>query len=332
MPKSSAISHSRAYHLLQGVVVFIILSGFVVGCGAQSYPAKAVRIVVPWPAGGGTDTVARIVGQKLSESLAQLFVVENRPGASGMIGAEHVAKSAPDGYTLMAATPPLIYTPSLYPKLRYDPLADFTPISMLVMMPNFLVVNPSVPARNVKELIALARAAPGRLTFASSGAGSAGHLTAELLKQRAGIDMVHVPYKGTAPAVNDTVAGQTDLMFADPSCVALIKAGRLRALASTASRRAYALPDVPTLIESGLPQFEVWNWYFMLAPAALPREIVQRLNSEIVRILQQRDVKDRLIELGLDPSSSSPQALGDYMRKEYMRWAAIIKTAGIKAD
>ena len=287
MPESSAIPRSRARQpsWRQSVPFFTLLIGFAVGCPAQTYPAKPVRIVVPWPAGGGTDTAARIVGQKLSEALGQLFVVENRAGATGMIGAEYVARSAPDGYTLMAATPPLIYTASLYPKLRYDPLADFTPVSMLVMMPNFLVVNSSVPARNVKQLIALARAAPGTLTFASSGSGSAGHLTGELFRQRAGIAMVHVPYKGSAPAINDTVAGQTDLMFADPSSVALIKAGRLRALASTASRRAYALPDVPTLIESGLPQFEVWNWYFMLAPAALPREIVQRLNAEIVRIL-----------------------------------------------
>ena len=304
----------------------------IVECAAQSYPAKPVKIVVPWPAGGGTDTVARIVGQKLSESLGQTFIVENRPGATGMIGAEFVAKSAPDGYTLMAATPPLIYTTSLYPKLRYDPLADFAPISMLVMMPNFLVVNPALPARSVKELIALAKAHPGKLTFASSGNGSGGHLTAELFRQRAGINILHVPYKGTAPAVNDTVAGQTDMMFADPSCVPLIKAGRLRALAGTASRRAYTLPEIPTLIESGLPQVEVWNWYFMMAPAAVPHEIVQRLNTEIVRILREPDVKDRLLELGLDPASSTPQALGDFMRSERDRWATVIKTAGIKAD
>jgi len=304
----------------------------IVECAAQSYPAKPVKIVVPWPAGGGTDTVARIVGQKLSESLGQTFIVENRPGATGMIGAEFVAKSAPDGYTLMAATPPLIYTTSLYPKLRYDPLADFAPISMLVMMPNFLVVNPALPARSVKELIALAKAHPGKLTFASSGNGSGGHLTAELFRQRAGINILHVPYKGTAPAVNDTVAGQTDMMFADPSCVPLIKAGRLRALAVTASRRAYTLPEIPTLIESGLPQVEVWNWYFMMAPAAVPHEIVQRLNTEIVRILREPDVKDRLLELGLDPASSTPQALGDFMRSERDRWATVIKTAGIKAD
>ena len=314
------------------VLVFTVFSCCIVDCAAQNYPAKPVKIVVPWPAGGGTDTVARIVGQKLSETLGQPFIVENRPGATGMIGAEFVAKSAPDGYTLMAATPPLIYTPSLYPKLRYDPLADFAPISMLVMMPNFLVVNPALPVKNVRELIALAKAHPGKLTYASSGAGSGGHLVAELFKQRAGVTMLHVPYKGTAPAVNDTVAGQADLMFADPSSVGLIKAGRLRALAVTASRRAYTLPEVPTLIESGLPQFDVWNWYFMVAPAAVPRETIQRLNAAIVRVLQQPEVRDHLTGLGLDPASSTPQALADFMRSERDRWAAVIKSAGIKPD
>jgi tripartite-type tricarboxylate transporter receptor subunit TctC len=314
------------------VLILVVASGCSGDCAAQNYPAKPVKIVVPWPAGGGTDTVARIVGQKLSEALGQPFVVENRPGATGMIGAEFVVKSAPDGYTLMAATPPLIYTPSLYPTLRYDPLADFAPISMLVMMPNFLVVNPALPAKSVKELIALAKAHPGKLTYASSGTGSGGHLVAELFKQRAGITMLHVPYKGTAPAVNDTVAGQADLMFADPSSIGLIRAGRLRALAVTASRRAYALPEVPTLIESGLPQFDVWNWYFMVAPAAVPRETIQRLNAEIVRVLQQPEVKDHLTGLGLDPASSTPQALADFMRSERDRWAALIRSAGIKPD
>jgi tripartite-type tricarboxylate transporter receptor subunit TctC len=186
--------------------------------------------------------------------------------------------------------------------------------------------------RSVKELIALAKKHPDKLTFASSGTGSSGHLVAELLKQRAGISMVHVPYKGTAPAVNDTVSGQTDMMFADPSSVGLIKAGRLRALAVTASRRAYTMPEIPTLMEAGLPKFEVWNWYFMLAPAQVPREIIQRLNTEIARVLQQPDVKERLTELGLDPASSTPQVLGDFMRSERDRWAVVIKAAGIKPD
>jgi tripartite-type tricarboxylate transporter receptor subunit TctC len=299
---------------------------------AQTYPLKPVRMVVPWPAGGGVDTVARTVGQKLAEALGQPFIVDNRPGATGMIGAEFVAKSAADGYTLMVTSPPLIYTASLYPKINYDPVRDFAPISMLVMMPFYLVTHPSVPARSVKELIALAKSKPGKLSYASSGTGSGGHLLGELLKLRAGIDMLHIPYKGTAPALADTVGGQTDLFFSDPSSVALIKSGRLRALAVTTARRSATLPELPTLIESGLPQFDVWNWYPLLAPAGVPGEIIQRLNTEVVRILQQREVSERLTGLGLDPSSSTPQQLAAMLKEEQARWATVIRSAGIKPE
>ena len=299
---------------------------------AQAWPQKPVRMVVPWPAGGGVDTTARIIGQKLGEALGQTVIIDNRVGATGTIGADFVAKAPPDGYTLIATSPPLIMTPSLLAKLPYDPLTAFAPVTNIVAMPFYFIAHPSVPAKGVQELLALARAQPGKVTFASSGSGSGSHLIGELLRQYAKVDLLHVPYKGTAPALSDTVGGQTALMFSDPSAIPMIKGGRLRALAVTSATRHAVMPDVPTMAEQGLKEIEVINWYPLLAPAGTPRDIVQRLNAEVGRIVATPDVRDRMLAQGLDPAPSTPEALGATMRGEHARWARVIKAGNIRYE
>jgi tripartite-type tricarboxylate transporter receptor subunit TctC len=301
--------------------------------GAQNYPAKPVRIVVPFPAGGGVDLTARTVGQKLTDYLGQQVVIDNRAGAAGTIGAEHVAKSAPDGYTLLVAGPGSVaVAPLLFPKLGYNPLKDLAPITMLVTMPYIIVAHPSVPAKNAAELIALAKANPGKLNMASGGAGTGQHLAGELFNVLAGIKMIHIPYKGTAPAIADIMGGHADLTFSDPSVLPQLHAGRLKVLGVSGTKRYPPLPDVPTVNESGLPGFDALNWYPLMAPAGTPRDLVMKLNTEAIKALNSPDVRDKLMAQGLIPAPMSPEQLGQFIREDYERWARVIKAANVKLD
>ena len=301
---------------------------------AQDYPAKPVRWVVPFPAGGPLDIVARVIGVRLSETWGQPVIVDNRPGAGGNIGAEVVAKSAPDGYTIvMGALSTHAVNVSLFRKLPYDPVRDFAPVTLISEVPNVLVVNPAVPAKTVAEFVAYARANPGKLNFASGSTGSAGHLAGELFKTRARVDMTHVPYKGAAPAVTDLLAGQVQLMFDNlASALPNIRAGRLRALAVTTKKRSAFVPELPTIAESGLPGFDVSTWFGVMAPAATPRPIVNRLHDGIVRALAQPDVKERLAAMGAEPVGDTPEQFGAFVKSEIAKYAKVVKDSGARVD
>ncbi len=299
----------------------------------SSYPTKPIRIVVPLTAGGPTDLLARIVGQQLGEKLGQTVIIENRPGAGGNIGAELVAKAAPDGYTLfMGTSGPLSINGSLYNKLPYNPATDFAPIVLIASAPFVVATHPSLPAKSVKELIDLARSKPGQLNFGAVS-GSAAHLATELFKSMAGLDMVHIAYKGAAPATNDLVAGQIQLSFAStPGVMPSVKAGKLTALAVTSAKRMTELPQIPTLAESGLPGYEASVWYGLAAPAKTPQAIVVRLNTEINKILQDRDVRQKLLANDFEPAGSTPEQFDAFIKAETAKWAKIVKSSGAKAD
>ena len=303
--------------------------------GAQSpYPTKPIRFVVPYPAGGPLDTVARLLGQRVSESVGQPVVVDNKPGAGGNIGADAVAKSMPDGYTiLMGAVATHAINPTLYASIPYDAARDFIPVTQIASTPNVLVVNPSVPAANVREFIAYAKANPGKLNFGSGSTGSAGHLAGELFKTQAGLEMTHVPYKGAAPAMNDLIGGQIQLMFDNlASALGQVRAGRVRALAVTTPRRSALAPDLPTIAESGLPGFDINTWFGIFVPANTPREVVDRLHAEFARALAMPDVKERMLTLGAEPVGNTPAEFAAYIRAEGDKYARVIKASGAKAD
>jgi len=316
---------------ISAVMVALAWAG---GALAQSYPARPVSVVVGFAPGGGTDTVARILAKDLGAGLGQQIVVENRTGAGGNIATDHVAKAAPDGHTLLLGNVgSLAVAPHLVAKLPYDPLRDFAPISMAVVFANVVVVPASLPAQTLPEFVKLAREKPGTITYGSSGIGGAGHLAGELLKVAAGIDIVHVPYKGGGPAMHGMLGGQIHAYFAAPaSVVGHLKSGRARALATTGSKRAQLLPEVPTVAESGYTGYEAMNWYAFVAPAKTRREIIDRLNREIVKALAAPDVVALLHKQGLEPSSSSPEELGRYIKSEYETWGKVVKQAGIKAE
>jgi len=301
---------------------------------AQSYPAKPIRIIVPFPAGGIADLFGRVIGQKFSESWGQPVVVDNRPGAGGNIGAEIVAKSPPDGYTLVTGSIGThAVNVSLFSKLPYDPIRDFAPVSLIMEAEGLLVVHPSVPAKTVKELIALARSRPGQLSYASAGHGTAAHLAGELFKSMAKVDMVHVPYKGNVPAITDLIAGQTSLLFATmPTVLPQVQAGRLRALAVTSSARSPAAPELPTIAEAALPGYSVTNWIGVFAPAGTPREIILKLNAEIVRTMQAPDIQKRLLNEGAKFTPWSPDQFASFVKAELAKWAKVVKEAGIRVD
>jgi tripartite-type tricarboxylate transporter receptor subunit TctC len=301
---------------------------------APAYPTKPIRLVVPFPPGGATDLLARDVGQKLTEAWGQSVVVDNRPGAGGNIGTELVAKAAPDGYTLeMGTVGTHAINASLYAKLPYDHVKDFVPVILVAGVPNVLVVNPSVPANTVAELIAYAKANPGKLNFASSGAGTSIHLSGELFKVMAGVQMTHIPYKGSAPAVQDLIGGQVQLMFDNlPPSLPQIKAGKLRALAVTSAARAPALPDVPTLAESGLPGFEASSWFGVLAPAGTPPAIVAKLNAEIAKWLATPEAKEKLSKQGANAAGGTPEDFAKHIAVETAKWAKVVKESGAKVD
>ena len=298
---------------------------------AQNYPARAIRLVVPSSPGGGTDITGRILAQKLSEQLGHQVVVDNRAGAGTTIGNDIVAKSAPDGYTLLMGVSTLAINPSMYSKLPYDAMRDFAPISQAVAVPNLLTVHPSLPAKTVKEFIALAKSKPGSITYGSAGMGTNPHLSGELFRTLAGIDIVHVPYKGSGQSVISLLAGEIGANFPSlPTAISYVKAGRLRGLGVTTAKRTQALPDVPSIAEAGLPGYEAMQWFGVLAPAATPRAIIDRLYHEVSRALRAPEVKERLNAEGAEVVAGTPEEFAGYIKSETEKWAKVIKAAGIK--
>jgi tripartite-type tricarboxylate transporter receptor subunit TctC len=316
-------------------IAAVLSIGNVAPASAQgAYPTKPVRLVVPFPPGGTTDILARAVAQKLSETWGQQVIVDNRPGAGGNIGSELVAKSAPDGYTLLMGTVGThAFNPSLYAKMPYDHVKDFTPVILVAGVPNVLVVNPSLPVNSVSELIAYGKANPNKLNFASSGNGTSIHLSGELFRTMTGVQMTHVPYKGSSPALTDLIAGQVQLMFDNlPSSLQFIRAGKLRALAVTSLERSSALPDVPTLAESGLPGFEASSWFGVLAPAGTPNDIIVKLNTAIAGWLATADAKEKLAAQGAIAAGGAPDAFVRHIAAESSKWAKVVKASGAHVD
>jgi tripartite-type tricarboxylate transporter receptor subunit TctC len=317
--------------MLRTLLAFVLLSCF--SAYSQPYPAKPVRLIVSYPAGGGADAMARLISPKLSEALGQPVLVENRGGASGTIAADLVAKASPDGYTLMLDATNHAVNPSLYPKLPYDPDKAFAPVTLLALFPNVLVVHPAYPVNSVAQLIEKAKAEPGTIAFASSGNGSAQHLAGELFRQRAGLQMVHVPYKGGGPALIDVMAGQVPVYFGNmASALPHVKNGKLKALAVTGARRSPAAPDLPTVAESGMPGYQVYEWNAIFAPAGTPPAIVGRLQSEIAKVVKIAEVRERMLALGGEIVASSPADLGAWVREQTASWAKVVRAANIKPE
>jgi tripartite-type tricarboxylate transporter receptor subunit TctC len=304
------------------------------GALAGAFPDRPVHIVVPFPAGGSNDVIARLLGAKLSESWNQTVIIDNRAGAGGNIGAEYVARSAPDGLTLLLTAPgPLAVNQSLYAHLQFNPIEDFAPVALVASVPIVLAVNPSVKAKTVAELIALAKAAPGKLNFGSSGYGSTNHLAGELLKTLAGIDIVHVPYRGAAPAMNDLVAGQIPMMFDNmPAIRPQVQGGTIRAIAIAGTSRSPLFPDLPTMVEAGVPGFEASSWFGLVAPAKTPPVVVQALTDAVTRVLRDPDIAKKLADIGAEPGSLAGNAFGTFLHAETEKWGKVIKTAGVKVE
>ncbi len=322
--KGAALAHLAGFALVLGSS----------GALSQGYPNRPVRILVPFPAGAGVDIVARMLGQPLTEIWGQAVVIDNRPGAGGTIACELTAKAAPDGYTLMLGNlSTLAMAPSLYKKVNYDPLRSFAPITLLNTSANVLVAHPSVPATSIASLIALAKSKPGQINYASAGSGTSPHLAAELFKTMAGVDLVHVPYKGSPQALTDLLGGQTQLMFASlVSALPHIRQSRLRALGVTGIKRAAALPEVPTVSEAGLHGYEVSVWQGMVAPAGTPQSVIAQLHRQIAAILRAPDIRERMAIQGLEAVTSSPAEFQTYIASEFSKWAAVIRQAGVVAD
>jgi tripartite-type tricarboxylate transporter receptor subunit TctC len=297
-----------------------------------TYPTKPIRMIVAVPPGGPADTLARLVAPKLTESLGETVVVDNRPGANGIIAYDMTARATPDGYTFTAVAAGVVINVSLYAKVPYDPFRDFVPLTLGITVPNILVVHPSVPAKSVKELIALAKAQNGKLAFASAGNGTSGHLALELFRMTSRIDVVHVPYKGGGPALAEVLGGQVQALFSIAlAAMPHVKAGKLRALGITSAKRSAVAPDLPTVAEAGgMPGFEVIGWFGWLGPAGMPRPIVQRLNSELVRALKLPDVRDRLLSQSTEPVGNTPQEFAVFMKREHAKWAKVIKAANVR--
>lgn len=300
---------------------------------AGSYPDKPIRLIVPYPPGGATDIVARSLGQKLYETFGQQVVIDNRAGGGQVIGTDLAAKAAPNGYTLLLATITHAINPSLRAKLPYDSLKDFAPVTLVAASPQILIAHPSVAAKNVTELIALARARPGQLNYASSGNGSGGHLAMELFKSMTGLQIAHVPYKGAGPALTDLIGGQVQIMFTSPlAALPHVRAGKLTALAMAGARRSEAAPELPTVAESGVPGFEASLWYGVLAPAGTPNAVVTALHRALTAALKAADVRDRLLTQGVEPIGSSAREFENFMRSETVKWGKVVKAAGMRPD
>jgi tripartite-type tricarboxylate transporter receptor subunit TctC len=321
---------SRLARLAFAAAGLAILAG---SAHAQTYPSKPIRWIVPFPPGGSTDLLARVVGQKLTEAWGQQVIVENKGGAGGTLGAAEAARAPADGYTLLMGAIHHTIATSVYPKLAYDFQRDFVPITVVAIVPNVLVVNPSVPASSTKELIAYAKANPGKLAYGSAGMGTAHHLIGEQFNLQAGVNIVHVPYKGSSPAVADLIGGQVQLMYDTvASCLPHIKSGKLRPLAVATAKRSAALPEVPTIGEAALPGFEVTTWFGALAPAKTPQEIVVKLNAEIVKILAMPDVRKRLLDAGAEPVGNTPEQMAAQIKRETEEFGKIVKQAKITAE
>ena len=302
---------------------------------ADNYPEKAIRFVVPYAAGGTTDLLSRAIAQKLAEAVGQPVVADNRPGAGGNVGAEMVAKSPPDGYTLlMAPVSPMAINVTLYgSKMTFNPEKDFAPVTLVAKVPLVVVVHPSVPAKTLLELIALAKSKPGQLNYGSAGNGSSNHMVGEMFKTAAGIDMLHIPYRGGGPGMVALVAGQIDVLIGQvPTVTPMVNAGRLRALAVSSAKRSPALPDVPTMAEAGMPGFEASAWYSIVVPAGTPRPIISRLHAELVKILNSPDIRARLVSEGADVETSSPEELAAFIRAEVPKWSKAVRDSGAKLD
>ena len=307
---------------------------FIGAVHAQSYPSKSIRYVVPYAPGGSTDIVARVLALKLSEAMGQQVVVDNRPGAGGAIGADIVAKSPPDGYTMVTAvTSIMAINQFLYRKLPYDPEKDFAPVTQVGSLPLILVIHPSLPAKNVREFIAIAKAKPGQLNYGSSGVGTATHMTTELFKAMAGVDLVHIPYKGSGQVMGDVIGGQLALIFDQiVSSLPHVQGGKLRMLAITSAKRFTSLPDLPTIAESGVPGYESISWAGVAVPAGTPKEIVARLHAEIVKVLAMPDIRERFLRDGIETIGSTPEQFSEHIRRERIKWAKVVKDSGAKAD
>ena len=301
---------------------------------AQAFPTKAITIIVPFSAGGTTDILARVLGQFISKDLGQPVIIDNRAGAGGNIGTQLVARAAPDGYTILMGTVGThAINQSLYPKLAFDPIKDFAPLTRVALVPNLLVANPAQPFKTVKELMAYAKVNPGKVTFGSSGSGTSIHLSGELFKQMAGVDIQHVAYKGSAPAVNDLLGNHIAIMFDNmPSAISHVKAGKLRPLAVTTAQRSPALPDVPTIAEAGVPGYEATSWFGLLAPAKTPAPVVARLNTSILKALADPDVKKKLLEQGAEPAGETPAQFAAFIASETVKWGKIVKQSGATAQ
>jgi len=300
---------------------------------AQDYPNRPIKLIVPYPPAGGTDIVARVLTEPLSVVLGQPIIIDNRGGAAGNVGTDLAAKAPPDGYTLLFTLSSHTINPKLYDKLPFDVERDFVPISLAAMIPQILVVNPSVPVTNVKELIAYAKANPGKLNYASVGTGSPGHIAGELFKLKTGVDMVHIPYKGGGPAVVDTIGGQVQLLFVSmPAALQHVKAGKLRALGVTSAARSIAAPDIPTIAESGVADYVVDSWYGVLAPAKTPAAILAKLNGAFVKVLESKEVRDKLLAQGAEAAPSTPADFDKLIKEELQKWEYVIRAANIKPE
>jgi tripartite-type tricarboxylate transporter receptor subunit TctC len=314
--------------------VLFLLCALAVALPVRAFPEKPVRFVIGFTPGGPSDILARAVGQKLAERWGQQVVVENRPGAGGNLAAEAVAKSAADGYTWLLGNNSILATNhALYRRLPYDPVKDFAPVALVAVQPNILVVHPDVPVKSVADLVALARQSPGKLNYASSGAGAAAHLAGELFKTMAGVDIVHVPYKGAQPALTDLIAGQVQLMFAtSASVIPYMKAGRLRALAVTTAQRSPSVAELPTIAEAGLPGFEATTWHGIVVPAATSRAVIEKINADVNAALKEKDLSERLAGLGAEVLTGTPGDFADYIAREIPKWTKVVKDSGARAD
>ena len=321
-------------HTLFGLAVTATLGAYASAASvAESFPARPIRMIAPFSAGGGADTVARATAQTLSDILSQQVIVDNRPGASNIIGTDLTAKAAPDGYTIMIANSVHTINAGLSRKLPYDSVRDFLPISLVATTSFMMIVNPALPAKSVRDLVSLAKSKPGELNYASPGAGTAAHLAAELFKLEAGVDLVHVPYKGISQALIDTIAGTTQVMILSPStALAHAKAGRVRALAVTSAKRSDAMPDIPTMQEAGLNGYEFTSWYGLLSPRGVPRSTVTRLNAAVVKALQQKDLRDRLESIGAEPQSSTPEQFSDLISREIKKFSNLVQRSKLTID
>lgn len=333
MNRKHSRSSSVALLLALGLALAVALPLEASGAAINAYPTRPIRLVVPYAPGGGADTLARGIGQKLSESVGYSVVIDNRGGGGTILGSNLAAKSPPDGHTIILVASTHAVVSSLYKNLPYDPIRDFAPVVRVASAPNILALHPSVPAASVKELVALAKSQPGQLVYASSGNGGGSHLAMELLRSMARIDLIHVPYKGTGPAMMDLMSGQAKLMFGGMiGTLPHVRSGRLKALAVSSAKRSPVLPDLPTISESGFPGYEAATWYGVLAPAGTPVAIVRRLNSEIIGALNHPELKQRMAGQGADPASTTPEEFAAYIKTEVTKWAKVVKEAGAHVD